>query len=126
MTDGEIVKALAEKVMGWEIGRELDKAERYFSIWPEGRLMRFHVDTMRHSEWNPLTSDADACVVLDKMAETHEVNLVIRHQRPPQADAADYVGCYFGKSDAFLPMSSDARRRVICLAALKAIGVNTE
>lgn len=115
VSDAEIVQALAEKVMG------------YWS-WDES-----------DSEiWNPLTSDADACTVLDKMMTAHfSVGLSCGpHHRlsevvwTPRPTDVDWLWtCVFipGRVPLdvaqSLQVTDTSRQRTICLSALKAVGV---
>lgn len=79
------------------------------------------VKALAERVFDPLTSDAEACAVLDKMAEIYDWD----------------IECIFGEWNAFVftnhpehelvaSVIATTRRRAICLAALKAIGAETE
>lgn len=116
MTDEEMIRACAEKVMGWQCGTE---------IWGDTDqfVVIVHKPDGSTQNWNPLARDQDACAVLDKMeADGYGYSLVLL---PPD------IGCWFTKwqEGEPLPDSSNAtgrgidRKRAIVLAALRAKGV---
>lgn len=129
MTDEEIVKACAEKVMGWRLA---------CGWWFTSKACTEKSGHTIHS-WNPLTDDADACAVLDKMQEDgwrwilgHHVRISFSvppgavagwfcelsrvPQEPPYRDILEQRASNYDPTPA-------GRRRAIVLAALKAKGV---
>lgn len=121
MTDEEIVKALAEKVMGWEskivITHQMGEFISRNLSWAIG-------DTYAApSDWSPLTNDIDSMAVLDKMVENGWwIDLSWNGH-------AKLWGC---EIDNLQPGSDldyhedPARRRTVAIAALKAVGAFTE
>lgn len=116
MSDEEIVRAVAEKVMRWEL-----RNDRLTGLqWVQGdppRRARAEGEGM----WNPLTSDADACAVLDKMA-ADGWQYQIRYDRYGERQYYHYA--QFDKTPTSMHFSGmhRGRRRAICIAALKAVG----
>ena len=106
MTDAELIRAAAEKVMGWT------KPTGCY-CWYCNQLL------VADGEWNPLASDTDAFMLVDKLGERGwEFMLKYIHMRDTNtfgwyAQVGDYLGT--GRDPH--------RRRAIVLAALKAVGV---
>jgi hypothetical protein len=66
MTDNDITKLIAEKVMGWEWGVMDEHATRF--VVAESCLLVSHPGQL-HVAFAPLYSDKDAFEVVDKMVE---------------------------------------------------------
>jgi len=111
MSDQEIIRVLAEKVMGFDTSVA-------YTVWyePSGR-------GVENIAWNPLMDDVAACAVLDRMGVDQGLDVHLNrtyglwtcnvHHRAP----------------GMAPPSMDhsaGRRRAICLAALRAVGVEVE
>jgi len=113
MTDQELTRLLAVKVMGWGEGMEGSKA-----VWlaDGGRLSK--------QSWWPLESIIDAWEVRDRLAE-HGTIEVTRCEDDEWVDFTPYVhdGPF---SAASLYRSGHVAPRVICLAALRAMGIDPE
>lgn len=138
MTDADIIRALAEKVMGWErhcIGKTNFVED--FAWFNGGKKVAIECSDVILSAihqvtyWNPLTSDTDSCAVLDKMVETGWSYSISAN--PPWSSCLPGTLVEFNKGvhpPAFLedrgeydfPSHIDDRRRAICIAALKAVG----
>jgi hypothetical protein len=126
MTDAEIVRAVAEKVMG-----ALPVPGYAFWRFPDGPLMSLedaeNCCSRERSFW-PLTNDADTCAVLDKMVAEHEYCMV-RRSKDGWNDGNPRWYCGFsdelGDDERLAGQAWHIdRRRAICLAALKAVGVD--
>jgi hypothetical protein len=120
MTDEQITRALAEKVMGWV--QSFIQAKTTSSDWPYYAWMSgYGQEACSLGSWVPLTSDADACAVLDKMTEngfSFDMQFHEGKWRVGFCENRDYVEAgRYGVS----PEEQD-RRRAICIAALKAVG----
>lgn len=111
MTDAEMVRLAAEKVMGWEAKESWTTV----MIWQPVGINCLH--------WNPLTSDADCWMLVEKLQEQ---GWGIR--------VAVHVGGYLrGTSvriyryEPFIQFRIEEmpdRRRAIVLACLRAVGVD--
>ena len=114
MTDEEIVKAAGEKVMGWTF-------QPCGGIWEsDGKSVAWAiVDAGIQGEWNPLTSDADACAVLDALIARPHVIVNLLMSLNPRGWWVEV-----GHPDRHTRFWCADRRRAIVLAALKAVGVN--
>lgn len=117
MTDAEIVRAVAVSVMGWEQRPEKSVSSQDNPdnpVWcDETGYYQDHV-----WRWNPLASDVDACAVLDKMAQQWYIQLDVAVY-PKQAR------CQVMRPEDMELVGEEinpCRRRVICIAALKAVG----
>lgn len=129
MTDEEIIRACAEKVMEWvQVHDPKELTEGTFGINSFGHILRPH-RSEEWQRWNPLTSDADAFMVMDKarlgvMPWTNGRWIAFR---------PDLDGAWLGLSDAPGDRMYDGalrcgavdadRRRAIVLAALKTVGI---
>lgn len=143
MTDEEIKRAVAEKIMGIQ-GIESRLCERE----PEcGQWVDSYQDNNEECEWlkrmycyqphgpdtsywipipDPLTSETDCAAVLDKMAEKFDCFLhkcdakwkcyFTTFEEVSTTQGRDVRGQHFDRD----------RKRAICLAALKAMGVSVE
>lgn len=100
MTDAELTRLCAERVMGWEVPS-------------------LQADT----HW-PLEDDHDACAVLDRMVELGWDYTLTQKQVPVGAMPCR---CEFDRPMYFMPQTveveASTRPRAIVLAALKAVGV---
>lgn len=94
MTDAEIVRAAAERVMGWREGK------------PDSGLPYSRLEGC----WNPLTSDDHAFMLVDKLLGKVDIKRERNRHWICVIDGGDVV------------VSKD-RRRCIVLACLKAVGV---
>ncbi len=113
--DVEIVKLLAEKVMGM-VGRRISAWTYSYRSLDEPRTLLIHSANSPHINkiegWNPLTSDADALALVDALNPT-DFSL----EKSGGNWTAD-----FGIGHA----TSTGRCRAIVLAALKAVGVDMQ
>lgn len=128
MTDEQILIALAEKLMGWK-----HTPSKVFADVGEFYIATIfnHVTVMVNdgketkggstNNWNPLTSDTDACAVLDKMAGKGRLLLMFLdgYKWVCQLNDEKSVECY-GE------VGPECRRHAICLAALKSVGALEE
>ncbi len=109
MTDEQITRALAEKVMGWKVGED-------------GSFSNMGWDEIHFAfNWNPLTDDAAACAVLDKVGEDGWHVCLTYGWEDREADRWH---CSFEREYPMWKYGEcydDCRRRAICIAALKAI-----
>jgi hypothetical protein len=111
-TDAELVRLAAERVMGW--------------------TQKVFCDYCDHCEghggmpvgWNPLTSDADCWMMVDKL--TAEWCFMLDWQQPEWSCEFHRCGLDDGDrtmSDIHIATERD-RRRCILLACLRAVGVD--
>lgn len=149
MSDEEVIKQVADKVMGWpfipdfEWGKPFTAPSLPCTVVDEHGHVRIIYTQAPHgpvTHWNPLKSDADACAILDRMVElgfdcnvfvgkiewepaTSDpmVNTMKRHYGPV-AEAGFYKPVKGGRHQVE-NNRPEARRRAIILAALKAVGV---
>lgn len=131
MTDQEIVRALAEKVMGW--GRQS----------PECAWMNVQVHPPVYAApyfWNPLRSDEAACAAADKMATAmgyatpgyswdgprfKPETRYLTQEGFPLGTECWYVMIEVDGRREFVCVGGrepESRRRAICVAALKSVG----
>lgn len=130
MTDAEIVQVIAEKVMGWHEQTFPKSIMPSWKGWADDKnvCQAWAEDDPGYDigdeAWNPLTSDADACAVLDRMMELGWPyalgnNCVVKgHEH--------YCHFWLNKEFKSVKVHADSRQRAICLAALKAVGVKVE
>lgn len=132
MTDEEINKALAEKVMGWRIER---------IVWPApearaaGCFTCIDGPDTGFRQFDPLENDADAYAVVDRFAaKEFEIGLdfTFLYERTPPTGDDEPVGHWRlwlvpckGEGEPISVYNND-RRRAICEASLKAVGAWTE
>lgn len=133
MTDHEITKILAEKVMGWKVERV---------VWPASEEARkaggnTYIDgpDTGFMEFDPLYRDTDSCNVLDKMVEdswSYTIDAVPLFSSYQPGVRVRFRGQSVFPPSRFpeekdLPSEWDMdRRRAICIAALKAVGAWVE
>jgi hypothetical protein len=125
MTDREILTAAAEKVMGWQLkqyGHNGDSdiaclSGRTVLVTDDDAACRFN------REWNPLTSDADAFMLVDALGKKGiDLTLECCYCTSGKRESYAQFGCAPSRFEAFAP----DRRRAITLAALRAVGVEVE
>jgi hypothetical protein len=128
LTDEEIVREVAEKVMGWEeFGAEVAYPKVGLVV-----LRPLHPNARHEAAmviFNPLEDDADACAILGQaerytLTETSTPDCTIslaycsvflsKVPRGPWGEATVYASDF--------PEKGVRRRRAICLAALRAVG----
>jgi hypothetical protein len=120
----EIDRLVAEKVMGWRL-KSFAGAGGGFSAWlnDEGQLVRYETDCTLQAQpdefWRPTVNIADAWLVVEKLKI-----VVIPQAGDPPKDMQYLAEIYrqpFGNNcEAF----AETAPLAICLAALKAIGVD--
>jgi hypothetical protein len=116
MTDAELTRAAAEKVMGWEHQEGDMNPEWYDRAASTGTGQRIW-----HLDWNPLASDADAFMLVDNLAgRDREISLEYGYM----SEFRSYAW-YVNFDDAGVARDPD-RRRAIVLAALKAVSGKQE
>ncbi len=104
MTDAEIIRLLAEKVMGWE-------------KWPDTKawwVNVYGIPMCRVSDWNPLKDSNHSDQVVDKMKET---GWSLRLFEAPLAQAL----AEFSRGHEAYWVTADDRHHAIAEVALKAI-----
>lgn len=120
LSDAEIIEAVATKVMGWEI---ID-APMSPSDWPKRPFtLRDVLGTLHRVDdiariWNPLTDPAAAKQVREKLAERFKTSALCRNVDQSMTFSASKHGVatsYYAEADT--------EERAVCLAALKAHGV---
>lgn len=119
MTDSEIIRAVAEKVMGWHQKEFINERGIRRDCWfqddcpiPQGPT----------ADFDPLDDDECACAVLDKMAEEgYYVRINSMYY-----DGHQGWECQIALHGTTEPIVNESRRRAIVLAALKAKGVEVE
>ena len=77
MTDEQIVRTLAEKVMGWPVCAAMRGSESHrlflqappprLEVMPTGNALLWHAPNFPADEWNPLERIQDAFMVVEKM-----------------------------------------------------------
>lgn len=127
MTDEEITIAVAENVMGLKLGPL--HGEKGFIV--NGGRVCLHPNPIPGNtvavEFAPLTDDADSCAVLDKMVEKkwcYELTFdddghCCTFDNQTIRGGVLYVPMVLGIEDF-----CESRNRAICLAALRACGVD--
>jgi hypothetical protein len=119
-----INKAIAEKIMGWEAFKD-DDGTIISWVTEYGNL--FFSDD-EGSEWQPSTDMADAWQVVEKMAEDNEWVLnELEHSLDHEGRINGFY-CYFHHLEIGSGGSVKAETAplAICLAALKAKGIDVE
>lgn len=121
MTDVDFVRGLAESVMGWTYSLGELPANRKLSIFrPLGRTEAIEVWTWgkrskgwQSEKWNPLTSDADAFMLVDALEAKgywFQLTSLVSHHWAAQFNGhPDYHA------------SDPDRRCAICLAAWRTV-----
>lgn len=109
MTDQELTKLIAEKVMGWELGQ---------GPWytRQGEPM-FVVNAFR-----PLVNDSPAFMVVDKMIEKGFTFSLIFSGYASKSWNATFYGVDEYSEQLVYDATHESRRRAICIAALRAVG----
>ena len=107
MTDAELIKAAAERAMGWR--RQV------------GELEGTPVMTIREPSWNPLNSDADAFMLVDALA-ARGMRFLLEYRQPLRGGPPEWV-VRFGDGEL---VTDPDRRRAIVVGALKACEVAVE
>lgn len=132
VTDAELVKAAAEKVMGFEFeraGSPAPQAPVYASFHENGAIILHFAIVGDRAEWNPLTSDADAWMLIDRLEKlgfSYAITGTPLHSsfrgwvafkrgvRPPTCDDTGVSPVLKGP---------EGRRRAIVLAAINALAI---
>jgi hypothetical protein len=116
MTDEQISRALAEKVMGWYYSDP--RISGILPKWSEAEDGAYICDVKK---WKPLTDDQFACAVLDKMPDLG-FTAHVEHM----GDGLWYAGFFrdYDQLDEGEYRDPD-RRRAMAIAALKAVGAYT-
>ena len=124
MTDAELVKAAAERVMGWKVeskraigipGREMWKLSR------PGKSSEYYWPDCEGGGgtgygWNPLNNEADCWMLVDKLVPNH-LTVKVEHLGPN-----DGRWCVSFPHSVRGYEADPDRRRAIVLAAIKATG----
>jgi hypothetical protein len=145
LSDAEITRRLAEKVMGWSevpaplqdaplrgtLAPLLEGAPNFFQDPLPGLQIGVIGDGRLIYPWAPLESIADAWMVRDRLTEwgaveiqSHEIGTSRRRDR---VFFVAYNGAPTGvRWAAAVAEADDASSRAICLCALRAVGVEPE
>ena len=116
VTDTEIIEALATKVMGWiERPQWRLPADRWYT-----RNDKREWRKEAKSGWNPLENIKDAWMVVERMGEVH--HLGSKHGFLLTKRDGELWYCEFERPN-WEDVEADNPSRAICLAALKAVGV---
>jgi hypothetical protein len=126
VTDAEITKLAAEKVMGWNVVPFSDDTQyrqpsypAYFDMRGRRIMIRTSPDEYAR-DFLPLTSDADAFMPVDAMeARGYDFRI---HGLPSGASLASFVKAKEPGECDYWGDGPD-RRRAIVLACLRAVGV---
>lgn len=121
MDSREIDRLVAEKVMGWRL-KSFAGAAGGFTAWvnDDGKIVKYENDCTLHVHqydfWRPTINIADAWQVVEKF-EIVEINRIM-----------DGYSCEITLFDPFRIRRGEAKTAplAICLAALKAVGVDVE
>lgn len=121
MTDAELVRAAAEKVMGWKWQGDAEQIinplkENEFRIVPGGGLFCHKVGW-----WNPLTSDADCWMLVDKLIHN---GWKFELTKSTSEWYASFFQMDFQVRKPAFRCDNRNRRRSIVIAALWAVGVD--
>ena len=132
MSDKELIRTLAEKVMGWPVRVHGDMDQRgYAKPEPDGTLVLWddlnEIHMCRH--WQPLTSDSDAFMVVDALVAKgydvilgcmeHNSCVEIRRWRDRRAEGIP-GDPFTGRSrETLICETAETRRRAICQAAVR-------
>lgn len=121
MTDQEIVMIVAEKVMGWKLSDDFPVLHgNFLRVNEVGQVLIMHMGWVR--EWNPLHNDVDSFMVVDKIVSQWQVSIC-----SPQIGIDIPVWTVIvGDVSSFVEARHSSRCRAICIAALKASGIEVE
>lgn len=116
MTDEEMTRLIADKLMGW---KEFGGAVGY----PEPGVVVLVPSCFHYTDmivFNPLISDKDAMMVFDKMAERDHISLYVTNYGKmwvcETGRCTDKMHIYSKQ-----PFTPEGRRRVICEAAVQMV-----
>lgn len=118
-----IDRLVAEKVMGWRL-KSFAGAGGGFSAWlnEEGQIVRYETDCTLHAQpnhfWRPTVNIADALQVAEKW-RLYEIHKVDNKYICWIYDESNNEANFYETEAPTLPLA-------ICLAALKAVGVEVE
>ncbi|UAT29475.1 hypothetical protein K7T73_12780 [Bacillus badius] len=118
MNNREIDRLVAEKVMGWE--PNLDDDGTVLSYDTEFGNLFFYDDN--ENDWSPSVNIQDAWKVVDEMRANREFRFELV---TTESFSLNYK-CRFRLDDVFVKVVSKSAPLAICLAALKAVGVEVQ
>lgn len=147
MTDQEIVRAAAERIMGWRYWRfeengpsRFDGSFPVFSQWNHSpdvaTCFVHHAEDESDRWWNPLTSIADAWMLVEKLRDQGLNCVTGNNAHAKVQNFAAFVDAVWslGKRINSVPEDGDVAlrgwsisetaRRAITIAALRAVGVD--
>ena len=114
MTDADMVRLAATKVMGWTKAPKKDSVGE----WWEDTSLPVPQRYPASPEWNPLTSIADAWMLVEEVGKHFSIELTTA------SSAVAYVG-FMSKGDGY--RGADAHDNSVCraitVAALRVVGV---
>ena len=130
MTDNELIRAAAERVMGWAVIPFHAKIEK--KIYPaliENASHDWCLIADKRSwarKWNPLASDADAFMLVDAIHSRGEYwfRLTTRWDKVNWSAGWTTQECTGWNGRMDIEVTDPDRRRAIVLAALRAVGVD--
>ena len=125
MTNRELDALVAEKVMGWRLLQWIDEVAED-ETWQndDGWYWDGRGGDYQAYEWEPTTNISDAWLVVEKLInndkrDTVEVSIMVD-------GTGALVNFYRESGDACPQVSADTAPKAICLAALKAVGMEAE
>lgn len=122
--DAQMVIECAERIMGWQpmsgIGDRTLGYVLYSTTDGTVVAVRTNVNESVPHEWNPLTSDADAFMLVDAL-EAKGMGLTLTRFIRSDRTLGDYAANFYG-SGADGDARDPDRKRAIVLAALKTVG----
>lgn len=130
MSDSEIVRTLAEKVMGWRVEEWLGRVIAHNDaagpddvncrhLWSIPQSSGIRYDAL-HLTWNPLSSISDAFMVVEKMRE-REFRFSLEMTHYARKGGAVFAPIIGAKSYADFQGGTAEAARAICLAAIAAL-----
>lgn len=125
MTDEEITRVLAEKVMEYRIDTSSRNPRHWYRDKDTGEGM--YPPSSCVEDWAPLACDLDACAVLDKMSESADIrHKFMCHLLAFESYQEKWLPCNPNdkndEEEIFEAVFGGDRRRRWCTAALKAVG----
>jgi len=125
----EIDRLVAEKVMGWRL-KSFPGEGGGFSAWlnDDGKIIKYENNCTLHAQpydfWKPTTNIADAWKVVEKLQKDGWHIELYNENEKWCFDLTKYNEFMF--VDRFYRASAEDASLAICLAALKAVGVEVE
>ena len=124
MTDTELVRLAAKRVMGWTEKIPCDCVDSNGNFSPDCTCAQGWRTSRRYREFDPLTSDADCWQMVDAtLPRIDQQDFHLEHLAANSAGDEQSWVCKFHCADETVPWDrSTDRRRAIIIACLRAVG----